>query len=396
MVEFGIDELLAPIGRKEFFSQYWETKPLVVTRGNADYYRNVFSLDAVDAILSTTDLRLPAFRLVKNGSEIPSNEYTTDYRWGGDLVTGAVDVDRVMALYSEGATIVLQILHRSWPTISQVCRKLEKQISHPVHANAYLTPKGSQGFAAHYDTHDVFILQVSGAKRWRLYGAGADRPHKSQGFVRDAWSNTKCDTDLLLRAGDVIYIPRGFVHEGITTDSHSLHITLGIPSVTWVDVFSEALAFAVDKPEFRQSLPMGFAECDAVSPELQQKMHDLFRAFVDKLDMAALVGAATIKYLKSVPPSRRGLLVALESQLESMHGPFLRRPNVVRQVERLNDRLLLRFEGKTITLPTYCEAALAYIDAAEKPFDPNSLPGLITPEGKLVLLRRLMIEGYIV
>ncbi|MGO7984355.1 JmjC domain-containing protein, partial [Rhizobium johnstonii] len=70
--------------------------------------------------------------------------------------------------FAAGATIVLQGLHRLWPPLIDFTRLLIDDLGHPAQVNAYVTPASSQGFDPHYDTHDVFVLQVSGEKHWRV------------------------------------------------------------------------------------------------------------------------------------------------------------------------------------------------------------------------------------
>src|SRR6185295_12103641 len=100
---------------------------------------------------------------------------------------------------------------------------------------------GAQGFSAHYDTHDVFILQAAGSKHWRLYGSSVQLPLASTPYPYPGPDAGKPSADFVLRAGDVLYIPRGHVHDALTSDSISLHVTLGINVYTWADLFMEAL-----------------------------------------------------------------------------------------------------------------------------------------------------------
>jgi ribosomal protein L16 Arg81 hydroxylase len=77
-----------------------------------------------------------------------------------------VDGRKVLGLFADGATVVLQGLHRYWPPLTELVRGLELALGHPCQANAYLTPPGSQGFAVHSDSHDVFVFQTAGTKQW--------------------------------------------------------------------------------------------------------------------------------------------------------------------------------------------------------------------------------------
>ena len=77
--------------------------------------------------------------------------------------------DKVLGLVADGATLVLQALHRTWPPLVRFGSRLSAELGHPVQINCYLTPPQNQGFAPHYDTHDVFVLQVAGRKRWVVH-----------------------------------------------------------------------------------------------------------------------------------------------------------------------------------------------------------------------------------
>ena len=84
--------------------------------------------------------------------------------------------------FEEGATIVLQALHHTWEPLARFCRSLEQLLEHPAQANAYFTPRDSQGLAVHHDTHDVFVLQVAGENRWLVYEPALSLPLKSQRY----------------------------------------------------------------------------------------------------------------------------------------------------------------------------------------------------------------------
>ena len=84
----------------------------------------------------------------------------------GAGVADQVSDDKLVRLFADGATMVLQGLHRVWPPIIAFSQQLAAELGHPVQANAYVTPPQNQGFSDHYDVHDVFVLQIAGEKRW--------------------------------------------------------------------------------------------------------------------------------------------------------------------------------------------------------------------------------------
>src|SRR5262245_9183961 len=97
-----------PLELGTFFSDYWEKKPLIIARTQPEYFCDLLSLEAVDTILTSTNLRVPGFRLVRQGSQIPIREYTTRVSMTPSAFDELIDVDKVYALYQQGATIVLQ------------------------------------------------------------------------------------------------------------------------------------------------------------------------------------------------------------------------------------------------------------------------------------------------
>ena len=129
----------------------------------------LLSLEDADHLLTATAIRTPSIRLAKDGSVLPESSYTRSATLAGKPLTGLVDARKALALFDDGATIVFQGLHRYWPPLTRLVAELELELGHPCQANAYLTPPGSQGFAVHSDSHDVFVFQTAGAKQWEVH-----------------------------------------------------------------------------------------------------------------------------------------------------------------------------------------------------------------------------------
>ena len=101
---------------------------------------------------------------------LPESSYTRAATVAGQSLTGLVDARKALALFDDGATVVFQGVHRYWPALTELVAELELELGHPCQVNAYLTPPGSQGFAVHSDTHDVFVFQTAGSKQWEVHG----------------------------------------------------------------------------------------------------------------------------------------------------------------------------------------------------------------------------------
>ncbi|MFC0627037.1 JmjC domain-containing protein [Kribbella deserti] len=225
-----------------------------------------FGLAEAGELLDHGSLQRQMVSLVKNGKRVAPASYT----WAGQPIQpGFSDVARstkISAYIAEGATTVLESLHRTWKPIGDLCRRLTFETGVPVSANAYLTPSGSQGFAHHYDTHSVLIVQTSGSKTWQLHTPVYDDPLEHQPWdgakvSQDEWErlrNGKPFLEVTLEPGDSLWIPRGWIHNGFATDDHSLHVSFSFPTLTPYWIANELVRRLGSERAFRTELPWGF------------------------------------------------------------------------------------------------------------------------------------------
>jgi hypothetical protein len=280
---------------------------------------------------------------------------------------------------------VLQALHVHWHPLAVFCRHLEDALGHGVQANAYWTPRGSQGFAVHHDTHDVLVLQVAGEKRWLLYDPLLELTLKHQRWSAGLGEPGEPSNDLTLRAGDTLYLPRGWLHQAETSATDSLHLTIGITAYTWLDAVRAALAECEDELPFRRSVANG-----ADGPD------ELLDRLLDKLGPEDVERRRRRKFLDGRRPIREDALTQLR-ELERLDGETLveRRPTVVADLEEDDEGATLVFEGSQVRLPAHARAELVACFEAEEPFRPDELPGELDAAGRLVLVRRLVREGFL-
>src|SRR5438132_1340590 len=159
-----LGHLIHPFDRDIFVRDYWEQQPLLVKRGDPTYYHDLLSLSDIDSILCTSNFSGNTIRLARDGKETSVKELLAN------LPTEAAEpLEAIYSYYREGSTIILPFLHERWKPLKQLCRLLAQEFSAGFQVNVYVTPPHAQGFARHYDTHDVFILQTDGVKRWRSF-----------------------------------------------------------------------------------------------------------------------------------------------------------------------------------------------------------------------------------
>ena len=253
----ALSRCVEPLDAAEFLEDYWERRPLAVERNEPGRYDDLLSEAEVEQVVCSGGLRYPGFRLVKAGEKLSVRDYTEDVPWRPAPFTATANVERVLAEWERGATIVLQGLHLTKPAIGAFCRSLEETLGHSAQANAYYTPRAAQGLPVHHDTHDVFVLQVSGRKRWLVYEPILELPLKSQRYSPELGEPGEAVEDRVLSAGDMLYLPRGWLHEALTSDTDSLHLTVGVNVVTWLDAVRAALEECGEDVEFRRSWQSG-------------------------------------------------------------------------------------------------------------------------------------------
>jgi bifunctional lysine-specific demethylase and histidyl-hydroxylase NO66 len=376
---------LGPVGASEFLTDHWERQPLVVARDDPERFRHVLAPADVEKLVCETRIRAPGFRLVKEGAQLPLAGYTEDIAWRPGSFTGTPVVERVAEELARGATLVLQALHLHWPAAALYCRSLEAALGCPVQANAYLTPATSRGFAVHHDTHDVFVLQVSGRKSWRVYEPVLELPLKQQ-----RWSPRLGDPgppidEFSLEAGQTLYLPRGWPHEATTSEHESLHLTIGLHPTTRMDALRMALDSCADDPEFRRSLA-----ADGTLPE------ELLERLAARLEPGEVARRARRRFVAG----RRPVLHDQLSQVRDLDGlaatdPVERRPTVIAELEVAGDATVLVFEGKEIRFPPKAAPAVRVAGRIGQPFRAADLPGPLDEAGRLVLVRRLVREGFL-
>jgi lysine-specific demethylase/histidyl-hydroxylase NO66 len=243
----------------QFADAYWGQSALLSERLGA--FDDLLSLAAVDEIVSRRGLRTPFIRMARDGKIVPVSRYTRGGGVGADIAD-QVDADAVLALVREGSTLVLQGLHRLWPPLIDFTGDLAADLGHPVQVNAYVTPAQSQGFAPHYDVHDVFVLQVAGHKRWQVREPVRDLPWRDEPWeqVRSEVAARAEDPpaiDAVLEPGDGLYLPRGWIHSAQALGGTSAHLTFGVHVLTRRTLLEAVLDAMVDDGPLRSSLPLG-------------------------------------------------------------------------------------------------------------------------------------------
>ncbi len=388
----------------EFARRYWSDRPLLTKAGaGPGEFADLFSAAAVDELVSERGLRTPFLRMAKDGSVLAASTFT---RGGGAgaTITDQVADDKVLGQLAGGATLVLQALHRSWPPLVRFGSELAAELGHPVQINAYITPPQNQGFAAHYDTHDVFVLQIAGTKRWRIH-----EPVLPDPLPHQTWDGRRNEVqaraaqapliDTLLEPGDALYLPRGYLHSAVAQGELSIHLTIGVHPLTGYDLARELIAAAEGDRELRRSLPLGVdvTDVDAMAGYLRTAAARL-TARLDRVD-ADHYAAAARRVGRQQTGQTRPAPIAPLAQLATAtalrpDSPLVLRPGLRPRLRQRTDSWVLDLIDSTVTWPGQAHPALL-VALSGKAFAPQDLPNLDAAE-QLVVGRRLLREGIVV
>jgi cupin superfamily protein len=371
----------------EFLAEAWGKRPF--HRATGRRFEDLLTFEDVDRMVSSLGLRTPAFRLVKEGKPLQASTYTTSGRIGSTRVTGIADPARIFPLFADGATIVLQGMHRFWRPLAQFCRDLEWALGHPTQVNAYITPPGSQGFAAHQDAHDVFVLQAFGRKHWEVWERG------DRSSLDPSGETSAPVLSIELQPGDCLYIPEGTSHAARTEETVSGHLTIGIHVKTWADVVRDAVARAEEEDCFRERVPAAWHRTpESFTAQTADYLSELGR-WLDKLDPAEMAGEMTRRFITTRPSLLGGSLEGvLEADSITDRTRVGRLRGSICELEERDGLLSVYLGDRELRMPARVAPAMRFV-AGSNAFIVTDLAPFLDGPGRVVLVRRLIREGLL-
>jgi hypothetical protein len=385
--------LIDPIEPTRFFTDFYERKSLLIERQQPSKFASLLSIEAVDHFLSTTNPSCSDVFLVDAARDLKPEDYSSP----GSQASARIDLPRVYELFGTGATISLSQMHERLSSLADLCRAMEKTFSSHFQTNIYLSPRHAQGFKTHFDSHDVFVLQVAGSKLWTLYEGGIVLPLRGQAFDPDIHTPGSPTREFTLQAGDLLYCPRGLYHSARSTDETSLHITLGLIGKTWADVMMEAMAAAcLASPAFRANLPIGFANTGFDPGQAAIIFRTLIETFARDAELTPILERLAEDFVTSRHPPLSGCLQELQGARPlSIESTVRCRPDLVFLTREEDESLVVLFGPTEIIFPSSAREAVIFA-LSGTPFVVDDLPGQLDDAGKVVLTRRLLREGLLV
>jgi hypothetical protein len=334
--------------------------------------------------------RQPGFRVVRAGVTVASGEVTRRAGIGNHDLADMIAPNQVIARYRAGDTVVLQGLHHTDRRLARVANNLALALDHPVQVNAYFSPASSRGLDLHFDYHDVFVVQLGGSKRWRIWEPlpRTVEPVKGRHMIAKPRFEELGDPllDLTLSAGDCLYLPRGYPHSAETTDTASEHLTIGLVAVTWQRAIHRAVDAEVAAGRLGAALPPGLLDPGATTPDAASALTGLQA----HLTPGVLRHWMAREIWRRQPATRLRPLTVPQlgsSSLVFTPGPLL-------WLTTIGERAVLGLGDRVLDMPGEALDFLAALLDSDGPVAADDLKGL-DDDSRSVVLRRLLAEGVL-
>ncbi|POX64484.1 cupin [Streptomyces sp. Ru62] len=222
----------------EFFASRWHREPGVFTPAGGAY--TSFGLADAEDALNTGLFRVPYIEMWEDNALLPARKFTAARTVARENPAGFADHEKIRALLDRGATMLLRCLDQWHRPTQEMLAGLAEELGRPVEAFFFVTPAGQPGLPLHRDDADVLVIQVAGAKRWRIHEGPADGNWRA-GRIKDDEPQPAELLETVIRPGQVLYIPRGFAHRAVGQEGLSAHLSLTIREAGTADL-TDALA----------------------------------------------------------------------------------------------------------------------------------------------------------
>lgn len=277
----NFSDIIAPIEANRFIAEYWNPKKYLLIRGQREKFEQVLPWRVInEMILGREHDASGRFRLVKDGNDIPLSSVTIpEARRFRTKRLPRLKRALLSDCLKSGAVLILNRVDDIHEPVRRLSEMIEYALHEQVYINMYAGWQSSKGFNLHWDDHDVLVLQVHGEKHWTINGFSKSCPlYKSAETIpppkgEPLWKG-------VIRAGDVLYIPRGCWHGAEALDGPTVHLTCGLYNQTGHDLLAWLQSKLATHEAFCRDLPR-FCGKKAQQQHLQE-LKQAFETFWDE------------------------------------------------------------------------------------------------------------------
>jgi len=256
----SLDELLHPVTPAEFLADYYGRKPLHIPAQPDGTRRELLTWDAYNYLLDQQGIwTSQSLRPMRDHIPVHPDQYCRTLQ----TVNGSVKrpwTPKLEVFVAAGSSLVANEVHHLHPPLTRLGAMLGEAFGAGIGSNVYFSSKGIRAFGTHFDNHEVFAIQTEGEKVWNIYEHRADNPAISlpDNMETRRWferTRGPLMTQVEMKPGDLLYLPRGQYHDALATTGPSLHVTFAVNPQNGQAVVALLEKLAAGHALFRDWLP---------------------------------------------------------------------------------------------------------------------------------------------
>jgi ribosomal protein L16 Arg81 hydroxylase len=390
----GFSHLISPMPLAKFFDTYFEKRHLHLPGKVPQRFASVLDIERVERVLWQQSSRLNEFVSVLQAGVRQMAPRTGAFKWAKDL-------------FNSGASLVFDGIGSCDLEFAAFQQRVEAELGMEINTNVYLTPASHQTFSAHFDVHDTFVIHLHGTKRWRLHAQVAELPLRHHHRPLDPAKLGPVVAEVDLGPGHILYIPRGVPHWAVAAGEPSLHVTLGLYPVRYVDLLHNLVRLAADaNPGLRAAVPrrqLASGDLDTLDAAVRKlasmaRSPAFRRAAVDRSREHAVARSASLPDAGLVGTFATAAPLAITDWVE-------RCPGLLSHVSSLGEKVRIAFGGyepfpsspepASLQGPEFVRPVFEFVARSKAPFRVRDVPGELTDQSKLLLVNQLLSGGLV-
>jgi ribosomal protein L16 Arg81 hydroxylase len=256
----SLEDIIHPLSRAKFLQDFFDQKHFH-SKGVNDRFRGLLTASQFMEFIKISSLwDETTLKLYHQGRAIPFKLFSQPSSTLTPKISLSPSFELIQSYLAEGATLVANDIGLLTPRLKEISHTLAESLEAPVQANLYYSVKTQPGFLTHFDVHDVFVFHLEGEKKWRLYEGKAVAPINHPIFntltqeMHEAHKGPLL-TEVYLKPGSFLYLPRGMYHDALALTDHSLHISFGITRPIGLKAISLLFEAILYEEVARQNLP---------------------------------------------------------------------------------------------------------------------------------------------
>ncbi|WP_252188156.1 cupin domain-containing protein [Actinobacillus pleuropneumoniae] len=213
---------------EKFKYEFFEKKPLVIK--GAIRNKDLLSWNEINEIFPRCKLiGEEEIKVMYKGKKVPKEYYVESYNDLGTLRYKFKE-EELYCLMRDGATLIANGIVNE-PAIDIFSQEIAKFTKCHIFSSLYVAFNTQRSFKIHWDSRDIFAIQMQGGKRWIIHSPTFKDPlfmHRSKDMPEYFPNKDDVYIDILLEAGDILYLPRGWWHDPIPVGEETVHLAVGV------------------------------------------------------------------------------------------------------------------------------------------------------------------------